>query len=542
MKYFFSFLLIALIVLLLSFASWRWFYLGIKNVDTRQISTISQSIEVNPIDELLKKYLPRIAKKPTLIEQFKRQSREINLNNLWVDSCEVTQGQFARFANWQAFHNTSLTIDVEQPKSWNYLSQTAKHKILGKLVTPVSGVSFFDGFSYCQAANGRLPNSDEFEAISRSKKQWLYPWGNQVIKQPWRYYDPILNISESCGVYQNAKTDNGIYDLSNNVSEWTIDKNKAVLMGGNGYQRPAALYALSLIKRDAPKDFRSQWTGFRCVYDMPTKNNTQTISAADLTKKHQLPWKGSSTLIAVRPGSYTIGMPKNSKIAKLLRAMDKADLNDYKNNTAILTQLANQTHAQNFSMMRFEVSVSQYRHFLADPLVYIGFYNHKKQPEHIRLTPNNWQAQQQNLNHPIVGISWWNAWAFANWIGGRLPSIEEWQGVANNGFSLFPYGNYYQSGRAVDRLYNKNPANRPTQPLSIYASNDGSKQHILGLSGNVAEWTNTTVLKGNSFLVVIKGGSYLMPKLGGQVGQSGEAPPDYKSSDVGFRVVFSNNE
>ena len=554
MKYLLSFLLFILIILLLSIASWRWFYLGIKTVDTVDINHLSyhnhsnQSID---IDELLKKYLSRIAKQNTLLAQFKQKDKTIYLDNLQIDQCEVSQGEFARFANWQAFFNPTLTIDPQQPKDWTYYSQTAKHKILGKLDTPLGGVSFFDAFTYCHAAGGRLPSSEEFEAISRSQNQQLYPWGNHFIKDPWRYYDPVLNISEHCGVYQKAKTIDGIYDLGNNVSEWTIQNNQAILMGGNAYQRPVALYALALIKRDAPKDFRSQYSGFRCVYNLPAPTTTTLNTAQNIikeinpsitinTKQRLLPWKGSKTIISVKPGSYTIGMPKHSKIAKLLRALEKNNAGSYKDNINVLTHLANQKTVPKLRIMRFETTVAEYQKFLADPIVRLGFYNHKKQPNTINHKPSHWQRQQQTSNQPVVGVSWWSAWAFSKWVGGRLPSASEWQTVASHELTLFPYGNYYQQGRGVDRLYvnNKNNSKRLTHPLSIYASNDGGTNYVLGLSGNVAEWTNTTVLKGPSFLVVIKGGSYLMPALGGQISQSGEAPPNYTSDDVGFRVVF----
>ena len=505
---------------MLSLIIWRWFYLPDNDIVLVNI-VFDDKTPVSALDKILKKHTFELSKKPSLIAQFRYPNSTTNLTSLWINRCEVSQAEFGRFISWQALTNKKFNTDPEQKSDWTYQSQTSKHKILGQLNSPVSGVSFFDAFAYCQASGGRLPSADEFEAISTGRGQRLYPWGNKITNEGWHYYDPVLNVSRKCGDYKTAISPENIADLGTNVSEWTTTKDGAIIMGGNAYQRPAELYALASIRRQAPKDFRSQFVGFRCVYPAHNTNKKPL-------KSHKLPWKGKTDLVFIPDGTYQIGVNKHAKIPQLLRSLKDEDI-------AIIKDINKRYKKSNAKIMRFETNVAQYQRFLSDPLVKLGFYNHKKQPDNLNHKPDNWQQQQQQPTRPIVNISWWSAWAFAKWAGGRLPSVDEWRFIASADLTQFPYGNHYQKGRAVDRHY-QNPI--LTNPLSVNSSQDGGKNKVLGLSGNVAEWTNSTVLKDNTFLVLVNGGSYLMPESGSQVNQSSEAPPNYKSGDLGFRVIF----
>lgn len=92
------------------------------------------------------------------------------------------------------------------------------------------------------------------------------------------------------------------------------------------------------------------------------------------------------------------------------------------------------------------------------------------------------------LNHPVVGISWYEANAYAKWVGKRLLTSEEWQraGVwpaGNGGERRYPWGDAFERNRAniwassvkstvaVDDYYNG------CTPNGVYQ-----------LIGNVWEW------------------------------------------------------
>ncbi len=99
----------------------------------------------------------------------------------------------------------------------------------------------------------------------------------------------------------------------------------------------------------------------------------------------------------------------------------------------------------------------------------------------------------QKLDHPVVGICWYEANAYATWAGKRLPTTEEWQRAGT-----WPKGN---SGDATEQRYpwgnafDPSKANvwaaglRDTAPVKSIAA--GNTPNGVGqLIGNVWEWVD----------------------------------------------------
>jgi sulfatase modifying factor 1 len=86
-------------------------------------------------------------------------------------------------------------------------------------------------------------------------------------------------------------------------------------------------------------------------------------------------------------------------------------------------------------------------------------------------------------DHPVMGISWWDAQEYADWCGKRLPSEAEWEYAARGGLvgAPFPWGdeltpehaNYVQS------------AHHGTVPVGSYSPNGFGLHDMIG---NVNEW------------------------------------------------------
>ena len=96
-------------------------------------------------------------------------------------------------------------------------------------------------------------------------------------------------------------------------------------------------------------------------------------------------------------------------------------------------------------------------------------------------------------NHPVVGVSWYEAAAYARWVGKRLPTDAEWVKagswpVALAGHPLlqrrYPWGEAMDRGRA--NLWGSGPGRTVSVDQFPGGVSVGGVQQLIG---NVWEWT-----------------------------------------------------
>ena len=128
-----------------------------------------------------------------------------------------------------------------------------------------------------------------------------------------------------------------------------------------------------------------------------------------------------------------------------------------------------------------------------------------------------------DLNSPMVGVTFWDAYAYAHWRGKileggvprDLPTEEEWEAAARG-----PKGFNYPWGDKVNLdKFNSNAGYKPLAPggtktddgYNYWApvdsfTSDISEFKVMGMAGNVCEWVYRK--EGNKEIPLLKGGSF----------------------------------
>lgn len=456
--------------------------------------------------------------------RLQRPTRTITVDTFRIDNCEVTQENYERFVHW---YTPIATSGSDVPPPW-LRSESTGHRTAGRLNSPASGVTHRGATRYCFEIGGRLPTSEELEIAARGVEGRLYPWGNDWRSSAWPYMEPDRNAQQTCGKFPETDTPSGIHDLANNVMEWTSGTSAPALLSRDGYipvhgaptvrTRARELYALSAAWLEVdPNTVQSHHLGFRCVYDQPPYRI--------------LPWDtflGRTTTI--RGGVYQVGITSEARITYFVTKIPT-------DAEVPIQKLARSTKqfSQDLRVDRCEVSREDYAVFLNDALVKMGLYRNTDEPSGHSYVPLNWEEQQENLEYPVTGVSWWSADAFARWSGGRLPTAEEWRAVATGPEGrLYPWGDRYEYGAAAT-------GDDETGKLVVcdHDNVDETSTGIRQLAGNVSEWTRSVTVDRGAITMWVQGGNWMLP--GVVTGQSifgRKVTLNHQSDTIGFRVVY----
>jgi formylglycine-generating enzyme required for sulfatase activity len=190
-----------------------------------------------------------------------------------------------------------------------------------------------------------------------------------------------------------------------------------------------------------------------------------------------------------------------------------------------------------FYIDKYEVTNAQYYKFCLE--------TERKLPEYWGL--EKYHCGLDYPNHPVVGINWRDAEAYAIWVGKRLPTEAEWEYAARGGLvdKNYPKGDEIDSSQGSFTIKGVTAG---SQPVGSYPANGFGLHDMVG---NVNEWVadyydggyyeispgeNPTGPEDGRFKV-IRGGGWHSGAYCCRVYYRNALPPNWLDINVGFRCA-----
>jgi formylglycine-generating enzyme required for sulfatase activity len=132
-------------------------------------------------------------------------------------------------------------------------------------------------------------------------------------------------------------------------------------------------------------------------------------------------------------------------------------------------------------------------------------------------------------NQPVVGANWYEATAYANFVGARLPTVSERLLVVRGAEKRpYPWGEPFGSNNANTR---EEVIQRPCA-IGLFRS-DCTPDGVWDLAGNAGEWLADTVGEQRVF----HPGSWKQDSLASWAKARALEAPGHRGDDLGFRLI-----
>lgn len=254
-------------------------------------------------------------------------------------------------------------------------------------------------------------------------------------------------------------------------------------------------------------------------------------------------------------GNQTQGISTNDDMVYVEGGWFEMGSNDGKNEE----KPVHRVYVDRFYVDKYEVTVSQFKKFVDatgyktdaekedGSYLWTGGAWEKKSGVSWRCDPKGEVRGSNEMNHPVIHVSWNDATAYAKWAGKRLPTEAEWEYAARAGNKS--KGFKYSGSDNIDEVAwsNTNLESKTHQVGTKQANELG----IYDMTGNVWEWcwdwygsygsaSQTNPAGPTSGTVrVLRGGSWNYVGDNCRVSNRSRSDPASRSFNLGFRCAVN---
>lgn len=228
-----------------------------------------------------------------------------------------------------------------------------------------------------------------------------------------------------------------------------------------------------------------------------------------------------SDLVLISGGEFIMGLQRKKE--------------ELKDKETYIDDHAHKVYVDSFYMDKYEVTNAQYYQFCKE--------TGRKPPEFWGM--NEFHSGLDFPDHPVVGVSYMDAKAYAEWKGMRLPTEAEWEYAARGGLM----GKRFPNGDDLDpKLANFASQSKGTVIVGSYPAN---KFGLHDMAGNVGEWVADYY--GRDYYLkspyknpkgpeigkhrVIRGGGWHSGKFCNRVYYRNSLGAGWRDFNIGFRCV-----
>ena len=224
---------------------------------------------------------------------------------------------------------------------------------------------------------------------------------------------------------------------------------------------------------------RGKTVGWQTVFDEASKEVAKQVKKLaespppdrrfKYIKIQQTPKKYASPRLVTDPDKWITRPGRRGSIAGMVRiSAGKFRMGTNRIAGHSEAQPIHEVYLDAFYIDKHEVTVGEYYEFLLDT-------GHRSLPEMV-------SEISRTDRHPVVGVSWHDAMAYARWAGKRLPTEAEWEKAARGGLKDkdYPWGNEPLTSNHAN-YYNR----VGTAPVGSYEPNNFG---LYDMAGNVSEW------------------------------------------------------